>query len=316
MTNAPGPLRLPGPLQRRLEAAFATLFQPAGRAGEDFARPAGEAALLAPDSLSWAVFKNPVTMFIGGVAAVVLELAEPRVRSGVWEHTTFRTEPMERMRRTALATMMTVYGPRSRAEAMIARVSQRHGQVRGSTPQGRPYRADDPELLDWVQATAAFGFLEAFAAYVRPLAPDERDRFYAEGQAAARLYGATHAPDSQAAQAALFEAMRDGLERSDIVDDFLRIVGGMPALPRALRPMQRVYVRAAVAITPPWLRERLGLERGWQLAPWQHALVRGTARVADRLLLRSSPAVQSCLRLGLPEDWLYRPRHIHEVRAV
>lgn len=316
MAHAPGPLRLPGPLQRRLEAALAALFEPDGRAAEDFARPPGEEALTAPDSLSWQVFKNPVTVFIGGVAAVILELAEPRVRSGVWEHTSFRTQPMQRLRRTALATMLTVYGPRSRAEAMIERVSQLHGRVHGSTPQGRPYRADDPELLDWVQATAAFGFLEAHAAYVRPLDDAARDRFYAEGQPAARLYGATGAPASQAALAALFESMRERLERSDIVEDFLRIVAGIPALPAPLRPMQRLYVRAAVAITPPWLRERLGLEPAWRLAPWQRALVCHSARAADRLLLRTSPAVQSCLRLGLPADWLYRPRHIHDLRAV
>jgi uncharacterized protein (DUF2236 family) len=307
------PLMLPWPLQGRLEAAVAALYRPPDGMAVDFASPAGEAALAAPDSLSWLVFKNPVTMFIGGVAAVILELAEPRVRSGVWEHTSFRTEPLQRMRRTALATAVTVYGPRSRAEALIARVSQLHARVQGATPEGTPYRADDPQLLDWVQATAAYGFLEAWCAYVRPLSPAERDRFYAEGQPAARLYGALHAPGSQAELAALFDAMRDRLQPSAIVGEFLRIVGDMPALPPPLRPMQRVYIRAAVAILPPWLRERLALEADWSLAPWQRVLASGSARAADRLLLRSSPAVQSCRRLGLPEDWLYRPRQIHGV---
>ena len=46
----------------------------------DFRQPAGEAA---SDSVSWQVFKNPVSLFIGGVTTVLLELAEPRVRSGV-----------------------------------------------------------------------------------------------------------------------------------------------------------------------------------------------------------------------------------------
>lgn len=40
-------------------------------------------ALTSPDSLSWQVFKNPVAMFVGGIAAGLLELAEPRVRTGV-----------------------------------------------------------------------------------------------------------------------------------------------------------------------------------------------------------------------------------------
>jgi hypothetical protein len=34
--------------------------------------------------------------------------------------------------------------------------------------------------------------------------------------------------------------------------------------------------------------------------------VRRAARLSERIILRSSPAVQSCLRLGLPADYLYR----------
>jgi uncharacterized protein (DUF2236 family) len=74
------------------------------------------------ESVSWRVFKNPLSLFIGGVAAVIMELAEPRVRTGVWEHTTFRVDPVRRLRRTGLAAMITVHGARSEAEAMIARV--------------------------------------------------------------------------------------------------------------------------------------------------------------------------------------------------
>jgi cyclohexanone monooxygenase len=55
------------------------------------------------------VFKNPVARYICGVTAKLLELAEPRVRSGVWEHTSVRTVPLARTRRTGLAAMVTVY---------------------------------------------------------------------------------------------------------------------------------------------------------------------------------------------------------------
>jgi uncharacterized protein (DUF2236 family) len=66
------------------------LYQPEGGPRVDFRQPAGEPALAAPDSVSWRVFKNPVSLFVGGVTAVILELAEPRVRTGVWEHSSFR----------------------------------------------------------------------------------------------------------------------------------------------------------------------------------------------------------------------------------
>jgi uncharacterized protein (DUF2236 family) len=115
------------------------------------------------------VFKNPLSLFIGGVTAVIVELAEPRVRTGVWEHTTFRTNPIRRLRRTGPAAMVTVYGARGTAEAMIARVRRMHDMVAGTTSSGEAYCTNDPELLNWVHATAAYGFVQAYHTYVRPL---------------------------------------------------------------------------------------------------------------------------------------------------
>src|SRR5271168_2752074 len=165
------PVVLPWPLQGSLEAATRALLNPGDRSSVDFSRPTGEAALASPDSVSWRVFKNPLSLFIGGVTAVIMELAEPRVRTGVWERTTFRVDPVRRLRRTGLAAMVTIYGPRSMAEAMIARVRQMHDTVAGATPSGEAYCANEPELLNWVQGTAAYGFLQAYHSYVRSLPP-------------------------------------------------------------------------------------------------------------------------------------------------
>lgn len=48
-------------------------------------------------------------MFIGGITAVILEFAEPRVRDGVWDHTDFRKNPRGRVQRTGLALMLGMY---------------------------------------------------------------------------------------------------------------------------------------------------------------------------------------------------------------
>jgi len=76
-----------------LEAATRALFDLGDQSSADFLRPAGEAALVSADSVSWRVFKNPLSLVIGGVAAVIMELAEPRVRTGIWEHTGRSTGP-------------------------------------------------------------------------------------------------------------------------------------------------------------------------------------------------------------------------------
>jgi uncharacterized protein (DUF2236 family) len=188
---------------------------------------------------------------------------------------------------------------------MIAGVVRMHDKAAGRTPSGAAFHANDVDLLTWVRATAGFGFCQAYHRYVRPLSATDRDRFYAEGAPASRLYGAHDAPLSAQAVNALFDAMGDRLEPSPIVFEFLDIMNTAPALPAPLQPVQRLLVRAAVEMTPAWVRERLGLTTRHGLSSWQAPLVRKAGALSDRLLLEASPAVQACRRLGLPADYLY-----------
>ena len=199
--------------------------------------------------------------------------------------------------------MVTIYGARGVAEAMIARIRRMHDRIAGSTPAGKAYRANDPELLNWVQGTAAYGFLQAYHAYVRPLSDLERDRYYAEGTLAASLYGAS-AATSEAALEMRFEAMANQLERSDILFEFLAIMRSAPILPLPLRPLQPLLVRAAIELTPHWLQTIVGLtDHG--LNAWEAGLVREIGAFADRLVLETNPAVQACRRMRLPANYLY-----------
>ena len=304
LAGKPFPFR--GAIVRRLDKASRELLLPHGEQAIDFSRPAGEPALGAPTSVAWRIFKNPVVTYIGGVTAVILELAEPRVRTGVWKHSGFRHDPLRRLRRTGLAAMVTIYGARSTAETMIAGVRRMHDRVRGQTPRGEAYSANDPELLNWVQATAAFGFLQAYHVYAAPLALAERDRYYRDGEIAAKLYGATQPPRSEAELEAFFLAMSPRLEASPIIFEFLHIMQTARLLPRLLQPIQPLLARAAVSLTPSWVRSLLGLGDKFGLRSWEGALVRQGSALADRIMLESSPAVQACIRLGLPANYLYR----------
>jgi len=294
---------LPSILRRQVDGLAQALLQPSRTV--DFSVPRGEPALVAPDSVSWRIFKNPVTLFIGGVTAVLLEFGEPRVRDGVWQHSNFRTDPLTRFQRTGMAAMVSVYGPRSKAQAMIAGVVRRHDRVFGETSEGEPYRANDPVLLDWVQATAGFGFTEAYHAYVRPLSPAERAALFLEALPVARLYGAVGTPASQDRLDALFEAMKPRLVPSPVIAAFLDIMRQAPILSAPVRSLQRVLVKAAVDLLPDWARDRLDLDASWDLNPVERGLVRTLAAASDRLVLPSFPAVQACRRLGLPDIYLY-----------
>jgi uncharacterized protein (DUF2236 family) len=304
------PMRRPL-LQPPAERLLGALLRPRGLDAAESARrflePAGEPALAPAGGVSWRLCANPVSVFIGGVAAVVMELAEPRVRSGVWEHTRFREQPLDRLQGTGHAAMMTVYGPASRTRALIAEVNRRHTHVAGTTPGGGPYRADDPALLAWVQATASYGFLQAYRMCVAPVASVDADLYFAEGCEAARLYGVVAPPATEAEVDALFARMLPRLEASAIVGEFLGIVRTMPALPGPLRLAQAALARAAVQCVPADVRERIGLAGAeWRLPAWQWVLLRRASRAAARWPLATHPAVLACRRLGLADDLLYR----------
>jgi uncharacterized protein (DUF2236 family) len=292
-------------LKARFADAAKSLFEIPGGPRVDFTAPAGEAALAAADSVSWRVFKNPVALFVGGVTAVILELAEPRVRTGVWEHSSFRTDPLTRLKRTGLAAMVTVYGARSVAEAMIVGVGRQHARVAGTTPDGTAYRADDVELLDWVQATASFGFMGAYHALAQPLSRADRDRFYAEAAPAARLYGALGAPTSEAEWEAQLAAMLPRLERSEIVLEFLGLMRAVKVA-GPLSRLQHPLIRAAVGLVPAPVRNVLGLGREWLPRPLELPVIRAAARIADRTPIPGAPPWAASVRVGLPGNWLYR----------
>jgi uncharacterized protein (DUF2236 family) len=300
-------IRLPRFLARFLDAAATDFLNSGSTRRIDFSQPPGEAALLGPDSLSWRVFKNPVALWTGGIAAVILELAEPSIRAAIWDQSSFRRDPLGRLRRTGMAAMLTVYGPSSISTAMIAGVVRMHGKISGENAAGRHYSANDSNLLKWVQATAAFGFGEAYHRYVRPLSAGQRDRFYLEGVPVSQKYGVVAAPRSRLEAEELFHAMHRQLEPSECIFEFLRIMDESAAFPGALRPLQRLLVRAAVDLVPDPIRARLGLSRGFGLSAWQRPVAKLAGGLAERIVLPQSPAAQACLRLGYPVARLYDP---------
>jgi uncharacterized protein (DUF2236 family) len=272
----------------------------------DFATPRGEAAMLPPDSVHWRIYKNPVALGIGGVAAVLLEFADARIRSGVWDHSTYRADPIGRSQRTGIAALVGVYGPASAARQVIGGVNRMHAQVKGTTPDGEAYTALDPELLDWVAATAEYGFLTAYDRFVQPLSDADKLRFYGEGAGLARLYGVKHAPRSPQDFLAMMEQRAARFEPHAIVDEFIGIIQSGRAAPILPGFLHRALARASISILPPLVRERLGFGPEHDLGRADRIALKMAGRVAERFSTDDAPHRQACLRLGLPADFLYR----------
>jgi uncharacterized protein (DUF2236 family) len=272
----------------------------------DYASPYGEPALQHPSSVQWRVYKNQVALAIGGIAAVLLEFADARIRSGVWDHSIYKLDPIGRSKRTGVAAMVGVYGPQSAARRVIHGVTNMHSRVGGTTPNGENYHALDPELLDWVAATAAYGFLNAYDRFVHVLSDEDKSRFYRDGSLTAQLYGAKNSPLSTADFMAMLETRLDRFEPHPIVHEFLAIIQSGKAAPGTPRFLHRAIARASVSLLPPSVRSRLELGAAYDLTFTDRLALRALAGFAERRPDRKSPACQASTRLGLPFDFLYR----------
>lgn len=283
----------PEPVRRVSALLQQRLF---GRSDLDYRVPRGDPGLFGPDSVTWRVHSNPVSLAVGGIAAVILELAEPRVRTGVWDHSSFRTDPLARIRRTGQAAMVTTYGPRAAAEARIAQVNRMHRKVAGTTPEGQPYHAMDPELLEWVQLTASYGFLNAYLRLVGPLKPADQDRYYVEGAHLGAAFGAEGMPKSVDEAEAHIRDMRPKLKAHPIIGEFLGLVSKASPVGLPGRLIQPFVVQAAIDLLPAWTRAQLELPVRPARSTAAYPMLRAMA-VSARFLPDSIPA-QAYARMG------------------
>ncbi len=272
----------------------------------DYTVPAGEPAFAAPDSMSWRIFKNPIALAIGGVAAVLLEFADARIRSGVWDHSVFKTDPIGRSQRTGTAAMVGVYGPQSAARRVIQGVTNMHSKVRGMTPSGEAYKALDVELLDWVSATAGFGFLTAYDRFVKPVSFEDKCRFYEEGDQVARLYGAQNPIHSPEDFDAMLAALMPRFEPHPINSEFLDIVKSGKEMRNVPKSLQSSLANASVSILPPKVREVLELGPEYDLSPLARMSLKSLGALAERIPVKGSPPAQAATRLGLPWTFAWK----------
>ena len=110
-------------------------------------RMASRDGYFAPESVIRRMGNSPVTPFLGGGAAVLLQVAHPLVAAGVAEHSDYRRDLWSRLMRTLRALYLITYGSKAEADAIGAAVRAAHARVRGGTaaqlgrsPRARPTR--------------------------------------------------------------------------------------------------------------------------------------------------------------------------------
>ncbi|MFF8600157.1 oxygenase MpaB family protein [Streptomyces sp. NPDC015232] len=229
-------------------------------------------------------------MYVGGLAALLLQSLHPLAMAAVAAHSGFESDPWGRLQRTSTFLAVTTFGTAEDAERAVLRVRRVHDTVRGRTPQGVPYRASDPHLLAWVHAAETACFLRAHQRYGRhPLDPSAADGYVADMARVARRLGVPDPPETTARLTAVLARYRPELSGTAQSRAAARYLLARPPLPWPARLPYAFLAAAAVELLPPWVRARLRVPYRTRLLlpfarPGGHAVVS-----AIRWILNATP---------------------------
>ena len=255
-----------------------------------------DAGYFGPDSVSWALLAQPLTM-VGGVRALVLQALHPEAMVLMDAKTVFRDEPWARIRRTAQYVATVTYAPTAEVDAAADRVRRIH----------RSLGIGDPEQLAWVHACEVDSFLEtALRANLRidgqRITPQQADQFVLEQRVSGRLVGVPEElmPSTTAELAEYFERIRPTLR---LTREALRGVRYVVAPPISVRLDLMIPARLgwttlsglAVGMLPRWARRmyRLPANSAGDLATTAALRTASAAIAALPAKYRVSPAVEA-----------------------
>ena len=226
----------------------------------------------------WRVHAD-TAMFVGGIRALLLQSLHPVAMLGVSQHSGFRGDPWGRLQRTSRFLATTTYGTIADAERSIRIVRAIHGRVKGTTPSGREYRADDPHLLGWIHVAEVDSFLAAFQVFgSAPLTPVEADDYVRQSGFVAEQLGVVDPPQTVADVDGLLADYRPELKLTPAASEAAELLLKDPPLSGPQKLGYALLAAGAVSLLPPWARAML-------LLP--------TLPAADRLVAR--PLTRSAL---------------------
>jgi uncharacterized protein (DUF2236 family) len=221
-----------------------------------------DAGYFGPGSAAWAVHGGMATM-VAGIRALLVQAMHPGALAGIHDWSRYEEDPLGRLSGTIRWLVTVTFGDRATAERASARVRGLHRRVQGDYTDARgirrPYRASDPELIEWVHVAFTDAFLTCHERWESPI-PGGADAYVREWAIAGELIGLADAPRTAAELRARLGAFADAgvLKRDDRVDETVRFIRN-PPLARGMLPAYRVMFAGAVQSLSSDQRRLLGL---------------------------------------------------------
>lgn len=262
------------------------------------------AAPLQPGSILRRYASEPV-LLAGAQRALLLQLAHPKVATGVDDHSRFRRTPIRRLVGTADKVLTIVWGEGQEPQAAWDSIMEVHDRIHGvlhddagGHVRGEPYSAHDPRLLLWVWATLVDTIEVLSERYVGGFAPGERDGLYADWVSFAAFFGipADLVPPDRDAFDLYLTSMLEGDELG-VSRSALNVSKSIlnPPVPLAPRLLKAEMAALAVGLLPERVRDMYGFE-------WDERRQRRFRRIdgAVRTVYPRLPA----LRRAAPPVWM------------
>lgn len=225
---------------------------------DDFAVPAGDPGLLGPQSMAWRVHAHFTAMMVGGLSSLIVQSLHPRALAAVWDHSDFRHQLKQRLGRTAYFVAATTYGSRTMALKAIGRVNAIHANIRGTDLQGRPYVANEPELVRWVHLVEVASFLTAYQRLAhRPLSRPQCDQYIAEMRQIGLLLGADDLPVTWADTLGQMQDFAPQLSFDARAQEIVQIIQAYPTDLQD-KPWMALVQQCAFDLMPPWVLALMG----------------------------------------------------------
>ena len=223
---------------------------------------------------------------LGSGRALLLQLAHPAIAAGVHDHSDYENRPLDRLFGTLFSVSAVVFGSREEAEQIGSAIHRVHTGV-----VGPGYRALDPELLCWVNATLLGTAAMLYQRMYRRLSPDELDQLAADSRLVGEVFGCpvSEQPGTWPEFRTYWDRVVGQLEVTETARRVARSLlsgRGLPARPAWLPPL--AVARAVTAATLP---ERI--REGYRL-PW---------RARDRALAAAALGGSKALLPHAPLRW-------------
>ncbi len=253
-----------------------------------------------PDSMMWRINREAVLLG-AGPAALLLQVAHPLIAEGVAHHSSFEQDPWRRLHGTIRTTMDLVFGDGVVANRAVRRLNSVHAGVRGDVLDdearrvARAYRALDPALLLWVQATLIVTSVAAYQRWVGPLSAEEREQFWQEARAVGVRLGiplSLSPADWPSLEAYWAKMLADDgpVHVTPTARRLARLIV-RPPIPFVPGPLVDVAALPGLALLPPRIRSELDIPWGAPKAALAETIgtaVRLWTRIVPRRL-RSMP---------------------------